>query len=115
VKSHPFRTNLASSKLRWRELPPRADEPLINAANSYVRQYTLGECTVLVTRESGRWHLSIAHRLRYPTWDEVAEARYRAIPDDVWMALHLPPRGEYVDLHPNCFQLIQAAAPGEGS
>jgi hypothetical protein len=68
-------------------------------------------CTVLVGREplgpNGelRWHLSISHRLRYPTWDEIADARYRFIPDEVTVVMFLPPRREYVNLHPNCFHL----------
>lgn len=51
------------------------------------------------------WHMSISHSERYPTWDEVSEARYRFVPDEVTMVMHLPPRGEYVNIHPNCFQL----------
>jgi len=67
---------------------------------------------VIVTREFGNWHLSIAHPLRYPTWDEIAEARYRILPDGVTMALLLPPRAEYVNVNPNCFQLFQVDPGG---
>jgi hypothetical protein len=59
------------------------------------------------------WHLSICHRTnthppapgRYPTWDEIREARDRFTPDEVTMALLLPPAAEYVDVHPTTFQL----------
>lgn len=106
---HPFRTDNSAEKLRWAEVPPQPvfEKSVINPANSYVRCYLLGECSVAVTREYGEWHMSIAHPGRYPTWDEVAQARYRAIPKGVWMALMLPPPEEYVNIHPNCFQLIQ--------
>jgi hypothetical protein len=53
------------------------------------------------------WHLSIAHRTRYPTWDEIADVRYELVPDDVTMAMLLPPRGEYVNAHERCFHLWQ--------
>jgi hypothetical protein len=53
------------------------------------------------------WHLSIAHRHRYPTWDEIADVRYELIPADVTMALLLPPPGEYVNEHEHCFHLWQ--------
>lgn len=53
------------------------------------------------------FHLSIAHPDRYPTWDEVADARYELIPDDVTMAMLLPPSGEYVNAHEHCFHLWQ--------
>jgi hypothetical protein len=53
------------------------------------------------------WHLSISFPDRYPTWDEIAEARYRLIPDAANMAIVLPPRSEYVNIHPNCFHLFE--------
>lgn len=53
------------------------------------------------------WHLSIAHPDRYPTWDEIADVRYELIPDDVTMAMLLPPRDEYVNAHAHCFHLWQ--------
>ena len=40
----------------------------------------------------------------------IAEARYRTIPNDVWMALPLPPKEHYINLNPNCFQLMQVPA-----
>ena len=52
-----------------------------------------------------RWHLSISCRDRYPTWDEIKEARYRLIPNNVTMAMLLPPKEQYVNIHPNCFHL----------
>jgi hypothetical protein len=93
------------------ELPTRPDDGLLNPANSYLRRYTLGPCSVLVTREHGRWHLSISHPARYPTWDEVAEARYRVLPKSLHFAMMLPPEGEYVNLNPNVFQVVQVPDP----
>jgi hypothetical protein len=84
------------------------ESPMPNA-----RAFALGSCKVLVSRheikERGiivlRWHLSISHQTRYPTWEEIKEARYALLPDDVTMAMLLPPKGEYVNLHNNCFHL----------
>lgn len=52
-----------------------------------------------------RWHISIAHKERYPTWDEIAEARYLLAPDEITMVMLLPPKGEYVNKHNHCFHL----------
>lgn len=71
------------------------------------RAFSFGDCSVLVGRGPRGWHLSIAHPARYPTWDEIAEARYRLVPDDASMALILPSQAEYVNWHPNCFQLFE--------
>lgn len=78
-----------------------------------------GHLTVLAGREpvpgASRplWHLSISHRTndhpprpgRYPDWDEIVEARYRFIPDEVRVAMLLPPRAEWVNVHPTTFHL----------
>jgi hypothetical protein len=53
------------------------------------------------------WHLSVSHQHRYPTWDEIADVRYELVPDEITMALLLPPPGEYVNAHEFCFHLWQ--------
>jgi hypothetical protein len=72
-----------------------------------------GGCSVIVSRDAGRWHVSISHRHRYPTWDEIADARYALVPDDVTMAMLLPPSSEYVNAHDFCFHLWEIDDPRE--
>jgi len=63
-------------------------------------------CTIIVSsNEEGRWHLSIAHPLRYPDWEEIKDARYRFVPNDIHMVMPLPPKEHYVNVHPNAFHL----------
>jgi hypothetical protein len=51
------------------------------------------------TLEDGwRWHLSLSHRDRYVTWDELKAARYGLIPDGAWMVQVLPPAARYHSL-----------------
>lgn len=76
----------------------------------YNKAWTKNGCNVWVTRDlyrdgAVRWHLSISRTDRYPVWDEIKDARYALIPDECTMAMLLPPKGEYVNLHPNCFHL----------
>jgi hypothetical protein len=77
--------------------------------------YVMGECAVIVAREPAtprvyRWHLSISHPSRYPTWDEIKTARY-SIPElaDVPLMAQLLPivegDEEWVNAHDNCFHL----------
>jgi hypothetical protein len=102
---------LTGLPLRQRPIPPMVRE--LNPEARSFRSFTLGDCSVLVASEpaagdgSHLWHLSIAHPDRYPTWDEIHDARYRLVPDAVTMAMFLPPRDEYVNVHPNCFHLWQ--------
>lgn len=76
--------------------------------------WRVGACKVIVAQEplgpvgALRWHLSISHDDRYPSWDEVAEARYQLVPDDVTMVMMLPPSSEYVNQHDTCFHLHEA-------
>lgn len=71
------------------------------------KAYASGGLRVLVSIDGPdkRWHLSISHPNRYPTWDEIKQARYDLTPNHVTMAQLLPPKEEYVNLHPNTFHL----------
>ena len=66
-----------------------------------------GALKAIISRDppDARWHISISHPHRYPTWDEIKRARYDLLPDSVTMAMILPPKGEYVNVHLNCFHL----------
>lgn len=61
--------------------------------------------TLIVSIDNGRWHLSIAHPDRDPTWKEIHDARYKFVPDEVTMVMFLPPKAQYVNLHEHCFHL----------
>ena len=50
-------------------------------------------------------HISISHPSRYPTWDEIKEARNRFMPRDRDGFMVLPKKGEYVNIHQNCFHI----------
>ncbi len=81
--------------------------PGLPPGDYYSRAYRLGECSVIVTREGGKWHLSIGHHNRHPSWEEISQARYRLLPADIWTAMYLPPREEYVNLHKNVFHVYE--------
>ena len=72
-----------------------------------------GVCKVLVSVDAGLWHLSISHRERYPTWDEIKEAREEFLPMDKTFAMFFPPSKEYVNIHPNCFHLWETEGEHE--
>ena len=103
-----------------RDLSPEgryAEQLLLGIGALHAERWTVGDCTVMLTREPGfgggyGWHLSIAHPARYPTWDEIKTARY-GMPEleDVTMAQILGPvgEGEWVDVHKNCFHLYEIA------
>lgn len=54
-----------------------------------------------------RWHLSISHQHRVPSWDEIKDARYALCPDQAHMAMILPPKAEYVNVHPFTMHLFE--------
>lgn len=72
-----------------------------------VKVYKFGRCNVIIDQRSGFWHMSISHHRQNPTWEEIRDARYALIPDDVTMAMILPPKSEYVNIHEFCFHLHQ--------
>jgi hypothetical protein len=74
------------------------------------RAYIMGACLIIVGHSTSGWHLSMSCASRYPTWDELAKARYELIPDEVTMAMLLPPQTEYVNLHPTTLHLWEVRA-----
>ena len=94
---------------------------LLGAGAIFAARYLMGECTVILAREpvgpkrAYRWHLSVAHPSRYPSWDEIKMARYSLGQlDGVTMAQLLPPianESEWVNLHENCFHLHEVTDP----
>lgn len=64
-----------------------------------------GKLTVLRSKEDGLWHMSISHPSRYPSWDEIYEARYEFLLPNIQVAMMLPPKEEYVNFHKHTFHL----------
>jgi hypothetical protein len=83
----------------------------VAGATWWVRSVHDGQLRACVAEEPIRWHLSISHvdnksrPRRYPTWDEIADARDLLLPDDVAFVMHLPVAGEYVAVHATTFHL----------
>ncbi len=85
--------------------------PLMPGLAPGTKAYQMGECFILVSHEPQGWHLSISCRHRYPLWDEIRDARYELLPNNLTMAMLLPPKKQYVNVHPNCFHLYQINDP----
>lgn len=70
-----------------------------------------GTLMACVSEEPQGWHLSVSfsdharNYTRYPSWDELAHARYELLPTDLDFVMHLPPPEEYVALHKTTFHL----------
>lgn len=91
--------------------------PTIPNTRAFQRDVDDGHLTVFIGMESNRWHMSISHRTnllgpkgkpmpgRYPTWDEIVDARYLFCPSNITMAQLLPPKDKYVNVHPTTFHL----------
>lgn len=109
---------LRAGKLTALEVP----DPLRSLPGSHKAYSTASGCTVFCSREPAYrapsniwlppgetmlWHLSIAHKRRYPTWDEIADVRYELCPKDICMAMLLPPPEDYVNYNDYCFHLWQ--------
>ena len=51
-----------------------------------------------------RWHVSVSHRDRVPSWEEMAEAAHELRPG-VPMAIGVPPRSWWINVHPHVLHL----------
>lgn len=79
------------------------------------RIHEWGECTVIVSPpflDKG-YHLSISHPKRYPTWDEIRDSWYALVPNSNNRigAMILPNKEEYINIHPNLFQIMEINEP----
>src|SRR5438132_212656 len=87
------------------DLLPRLPQELRDHAASV---YVMGHTRIIVTNDPGEgWHLSISCADRDPTWQEIATARYRLLPNVDEMAMYLPTLEQYVNLHPFTFHLYE--------
>jgi hypothetical protein len=91
------------------------------------KRYKMGACSILVSPPYDDpkdgwhygWHLTISRVDRYPSWDEIAKARYSLLDASMNMVMVLPPPEDFINIHNNCFQLHElvygAAGGAEGS
>lgn len=85
-----------------------ASQHKIGQEGVYYWRFNGTQFAVIITKDDGvNWHMSISHPNRYPTYEELKEARYKFCPDEVEMAQIFPPKSEFVNVHPNCFHLWQ--------
>jgi hypothetical protein len=91
----------------WRDVGPMKLE--VEGSDMPAHAYVKGPCRVLVSHEPHagkmRWHLSISCTTRYPDWEEIKDARYALLPVGLTFAQILPPRDQFINIHPNCFHL----------
>lgn len=93
---------------QWVDLPIPNGLPL----STGTRICQSGPLRAIVSEDAGRWHLSISCADRYPTWDEIADARYDLLPNAIEAAMVLPPAEHYINQHPYTFHLWEMRDPG---
>lgn len=52
-----------------------------------------------------QWHLSVAHKERYPSWDELMAFRSFIFDDDMEVIMVMPGVKDYVNVHERCFHM----------
>jgi hypothetical protein len=104
---------LSQIQIRWRKVSLHPALSSLTGGKCFRREVADGTLTVIISVDDGLFHLSISHKgkydwvTRYPTWDEIVEARYHFCPDGKDMVMHLPPREEYVNIHETTFHLFE--------
>lgn len=65
-----------------------------------------GKTFGVIASDGGGWdHVSVSHRNRIPTWEEMCKVKELFFEDDeVAMQLH-PAKKDYINIHPNCLHL----------
>lgn len=95
----------------WKEIPMLGIDTITTVLlQSGTKMYIKKQLKLLYSpierQRDGLWkHASISHAHRYPFWDEILEVRYTFFDDTDEVFQILPPKGEYINVHKNCFHL----------
>lgn len=106
------RAPITRHRSKWRPIDAPGLAGL-EGLDAFERNVSDGRLVALVALEPAGLHLSVSFRdhrdrlSRYPTWDELADARDALLPADAGFVMHLPAAGEYVALHDTTFHLHQ--------
>ena len=68
---------------------------------------------VLESQDADRHHISLSHKKRLPTWDEVKIVREKLCDNTKFYVMVLPPSKYYVNLHEYCFHLWEVKSEDE--
>lgn len=69
--------------------------------------FKMGRCNIIVSIDNGKWHLSISTPSASPSYNEIKEARYMFLPNNITVAQLFPPKEEFVNVHPFCHHLFE--------
>lgn len=69
--------------------------------------FIMGRCTVIVTRNEGNYQMIVSCKDSKPSHNEVVNARYKYLPDNITMVQIFPPYEEYKQFDPNSHFLFQ--------
>ena len=92
--------------LTWAEI----DNPLAPVNASTWRHLT-APLLALTSVDHGRWHMSVSHRDRIPTWTELGDARDALLPPDLFFMLPHPPRRYWLNLDHRVLHLWEMNDP----
>jgi hypothetical protein len=108
---------LGKRQLKLKSVPMRPEFLTVGSVQ-YTAAHRLGDCLVMVGLELGKWHISISHQSRYPTWDEICQAWYRIVGPKLGPnaagALILPRIDAFINLHANCFHVHEVDGSESG-
>lgn len=78
-------------------------------ADVFIHQ--LRRLAAIRSRDEGRWHLSVSHETRIPTWEEIGKARDDLLPEDIWLMVPHPPRSVWFNLNERVLHLWEFRDP----
>lgn len=101
------------SAIEWHEVDlPRAGPP-----GSTVFRHLTRPLVAIRSRDDfegdsePRWHLSVSHQSRIPTWEELGLARDALLPEDLHFMVPHPPRRYWLNYDHRVLHLIEMRDP----
>ena len=73
--------------------------------------FRMGRCNVIVTRDAGRWHMSVSTHSASPSYKELKAAKEQFLPPDLTYGQLFVPEEQHVNLHQFTHHLWEIEEP----
>ena len=95
-----------SEPIQWRQAPNTLPAP-----GQTTWRHLTQPLVAIISIDLGRYHMSVSHRDRIPTWGELGDARDALLPKDLFFMLPHPPRRYWVNFNRRVLHLWEMRDP----
>lgn len=85
--------------LKEAKLPRFVIREMKKRGSKHIKSYDFGECAVIVSQDDGKWHYSMSHATRLPTFNEVMRVKESLLPNVSMEIKNVNQKPNYYSVH----------------